>query len=355
MAVKKIIFRVAFVMTLIILCHDKIALCQTIRDDHHFQEFLFTSAPFKECHSSTIAETKDGLAVAFFAGTAEKNPDVGIWLCRYDGHNWTNPLEVANGIQTDGSRYACWNPVLYQVAGGPLLLFYKVGPNPVEWWGMLMKSPDGGLTWSNPQRLPDNILGPVKNKPVMLENGSLLCPSSVEGDRWNVRMEITPDTGKTWSSITVDRGIGDFDAIQPAILRYTGKKLQILCRSRQNVIVGSFSNDNGISWTPLEATTLPNPNSGIDAVTLKNGIHLLVYNPTIVPAGRWTGDRTPLCVAVSRNGRKWRQILTLENQPGEFSYPAVIQSSDGLIHIVYTWKRETIKHVAISIKSLKSP
>lgn len=131
-------------------------------------EDIFSSAPFPECHASSIAETAEGLAVAFFAGTAEKNPDVGIWICLYDKAKWTEPVEIANGITSDGKRYPCWNPVLFYAGNGKLLLFYKVGPDPVAWWAMMMQSGDNGHTWSEPSCLPAGILGPVKNKAIKL-------------------------------------------------------------------------------------------------------------------------------------------------------------------------------------------
>lgn len=97
-------------------------------------EFIFQSAPFSSCHASTIAETRGGLMAAWFGGTQEGHPDVGIWLARYDGRIWSSPVEIANGVQEDGKqRFACWNPVLFQSEGGPLLLFYKVGPSPSRW------------------------------------------------------------------------------------------------------------------------------------------------------------------------------------------------------------------------------
>src|SRR3954447_18032628 len=129
-------------------------------------EFIYEIAPFPECHASTIVESKGGLVAAWFGGTRERNPDVGIWLSRFTDDRWSAPVEVANGIQTATTRHPCWNPVLLQPKLGPLLLFYKVGPTPSSWWGMITESKDGGVTWSKPRRLPEGILGPIKNKPV---------------------------------------------------------------------------------------------------------------------------------------------------------------------------------------------
>ena len=90
-------------------------------------EFVFERAPFPSAHASTIVETRDGLVAAWFGGTEEKNPDVGIWVARREADEWSSPVEVANGVQPGGTRYPCWNPVLFQPSNGPLVLFYKVG------------------------------------------------------------------------------------------------------------------------------------------------------------------------------------------------------------------------------------
>jgi len=300
--------------------------------------FIYETAPFPSCHASTIEDTGRGLVAAWFGGTAEKNPDVGIWVSRHDGKKWSPPVEVANGVQPDGrTRHPTWNPVLFQPKNGPLLLFYKDGPSPSRWWGMLMQSSDGGRTWSKPRRLPDGILGPIKNKPVLLADGTLLCPSSSEHDGWRVHMEMTRDLGATWTKTAALNDGKEFGAIQPAILFHPGNRLQTLCRSRQGRVTESWSEDGGNTWSAMKATSLPNPNSGLDAVTLRDGRHLLVYNPV-------ARGRTPLVVAVSHDGAAWRTVVTLEEQPGEYSYPAIIQGRDGRVHVTYTWKRERIKH-----------
>ncbi len=305
-------------------------------------EFVYDEAPFPECHASTLAETPYGLVAAWFGGTHEKHPDVGIWVARRTSSGWTSPTEVANGVQHDELRYPCWNPVLYQQPNGPLLLFYKVGPDPTSWWGMQMKSGDAGQTWSRPARLPEDIIGPIKNKPVLLANGQLLCGASTEDEGWRVHMEWTADAGQTWSrSGTLNDGIS-VQAIQPTILRHRNDRLQILCRAKgTGRIVSSMSADAGRTWTNLDPISLPNPNSGIDGVTLEDGRQLLVYNHT-------TRGRSPLNVAVSEDGRSWFAAEVLEDSPGnEFSYPAVIQTKDGLVHITYTWKRQRVKHVVL--------
>ena len=306
-------------------------------------EHVFNDKLTLECHASTIVETPTGLVAAWFAGTSEGNKDVGIWLARRDASAWSKPTEIFNGLQPDGVRRPCWNPVLFQQPGGPLRLFFKVGLRPSSWWGMQATSTDGGLTWGKSERLPDKILGPIKNKPVLLPDGVLLCGSSTEAPSmgWRVLMERTPDWGKTWEQVG-PLNEREFGAIQPTILRWGPGRLQILCRTRSARSIGeSWSTDEGKSWTPLKPSTLPNPGSGIDAVMLKDGRGVLVYNHT-------TKGRSPLNIAVSSDGKNWLAGPVLEETPGrEFSYPAVIQSSDGLVHATYTDGRERIKHVVI--------
>lgn len=320
------------------------------------REFIFESAPYPQVHASTLAETPQGLVAAWFGGTREKDPDVGIWFSRHEGGKWSTPVEVANGIQFrrpggEVQRHPTWNPVLFQPAGGPLLLFYKVGPTPETWWGMLTESADGGRTWSTPRRLPEGILGPIKNKPVQLANGDILCPVSNETpekpSKWSVHFERTRDLGKTWERIgPVNDGVA-IQAIQPSILFLGGERLLAIGRTRQNRIFEIVSNDAGTTWAPMTLGNLPNPNSGTDAVTLKDGRHLIVYNHVPGEPGKWGGKRTPLNVAVSRDGRVWQAALVLEHEPGEYSYPAIIQAGDGKVHILYTWKRQRIRHVVV--------
>jgi predicted neuraminidase len=216
---------------------------------------------------------------------------------------------------------------------------------------MLRTSLDGGRTWGDARRLPDGVLGPIKNKPVRLKDGSVIAGSSTESDEtpsaWRVHFEITRDQGATWSIVhpPLPRSGPAIDAIQPSILVHTDGTLQAVGRTRSGRVFETKSRDQGQSWTPISLLELPNPNAGIDALTLRDHRHLMVYNHT-------TEGRSPLNVAISHDGSTWKNVLTLESEPGEYSYPAVIQTSDSRLHVTYTWKRLRIKHVVIDPKRL---
>ena len=325
------------------------------------EEFVFEHGPTPACHASTIVETVQGLVVAWFGGTREKAPDVGIWLARHDGSRWSATKRVATGRMPDGSPCPCWNPVLFKPHDGRLLLFYKVGPRESEWWGEVKTSTDNGKTWSSARRLPDGILGPIKNKPVQLADGTIISPSSTEEfqstgagsqrkrvEIWKVHLERSSDGGQTWTKIGPLADPNQANVIQPTVLVHDDGRLQILCRSMVGRILEAWSCDQGRSWSAIQPTELPNPDAGIDAVKLRDGRFLLVYNHSVMKGA----DRRVLNVAVSSDGRYWDAALVLENQAGEYSYPAVIQATDGLVHVTYTWKRQRIKHVVIDPAAL---
>ena len=313
-------------------------------------EYVYESAPFASAHASTIAETRDALVAAWFAGSGEGRPDVGIWISRHERGRWSPPVEVADGVQPDGARHPCWNPVLFQPSDGPLLLFYKVGPSPRAWWALVRVSSDGGRTWSAAAKLPDGILGPIRAKPVEGAGGELLAGSSTEHAGWVAYLERFRSAGgwttealasaRSWSRSVALNDPKEFGAIQPTILPHSPARWQLLCRSQQGVVTEVRTEDGGLTWSQMKATSLPNPSAGIDALRLADGRFLLAYNPT-------TTGREKLSIAVSVDGETWPAAVVLEDAPGEYSYPAMIQTRDGLVHVTYTWKRQRIKHVVI--------
>ena len=361
-------------------------------------EFLYESTSFPECHGATIVELANGdLVAAFFGGTKERNPDCVIWVCRKPkgATEWTAPEIAADGVFdlndpeikiaalsgineettpatagpvgphfkgdiNNARRKACWNPVLFQIPGSKeLMLFYKIGSSVGDWTGWVVKSTDGGKTWAEREALPEGILGPIKNKPEYI-NGRILAPSSREGKGWTAWIEISDDGGKTWRSTgalpadsakRTDRTeLEPIYAIQPSILKHTDGRLQIICRTRNAKLATSWSSDNGDTWSPLTLMDMPNNNSGTDAVTLKDGRHVLIYNDFSTLDGTPKGVRTPLCVAVSTDGLNWDNVVTLEDSPvSQYSYPSIIEGKDGKLHAVYTWRRQRVKYAKLDL------
>jgi predicted neuraminidase len=316
------------------------------------EEFIYETASFPECHASTLVETSRGLVAAWFGGTYEKHPDVGIWSSYHDGNGWSQPVQWATGVQHDGKRYPCWNPVLFQTSGdGPTLLFFKVGPDPQSWWGELMVSYDRGRSFRERRRLPEDILGPVRCKPILLPGNVLLSGTSTEHDGWTVHFEkvslVAGLPSSDWKRIGPIHTKEEFNAIQPTLLRHTNGSLQALCRTKSGAISSSLSKDQGETWSPMTEIDLPNNNSGIDAVTLADGRHLLIYNHLGSGRTGW-GRRGMLNLAISDDGLTWKKVGVLEQEArAEFSYPAIIQTTDGKVHATWTWKRKKIKHAVI--------
>lgn len=325
-------------------------------------EFVDPAPPYPQAHASTLVELADGtLAAAWFGGSGESRPDVRIWFARRGKAGWDRPVAVADGRSADGKLYPTWNPVLFAPRGAPLHLFYKVGPSPRAWWGMVLTSADGGRHWSAPRRLPDGILGPIKNKPVVTPGGAWLAPSSreegtPERNRWFLRMERSTDRGASWQAGAAIASPMGIEAIQPSVLTFPNGRLELVARTRQGALAMSWSADDGRSWSPLAAIDLPNPNAGTDAVTLADGRQLIVYNHSAHrPDTPGDGPRYPLNVGLSDDGIRWRNALTLESKPmpDGYAYPAVIQTRDGLVHVTYTWNRTRIRHVVIDPRALR--
>jgi predicted neuraminidase len=319
-------------------------------------EFIFTTAPFASCHASTIVELRDGnLMAAWFGGTAESRPDVAIWGSYYSGGQWCAPVELAREAEI-----ATYNPVLFYTKDGRLWLYYKFGPGPTDWTGARRSSSNDGKSWSVVEHLAAGLHGPIRTKPLLLKDGTIISGTSMESYlSWACWIERSTDGGNTWEKlgpITVPQGLGRSGLqgsalpdgiIQPSIVSLGGKRLRFYARSTASIgrICVSDSFDNGVTWTSAHPIDLPNPNSGIDAVTLRDGRIVLVYNHS-------DKDRTPLNIAVSKDGERFQMFHTLEDQPGEYSYPAIIQGRNGDLHITYTWNRKRIRHVLLPLKDI---
>jgi predicted neuraminidase len=308
--------------------------------------FIFEKAPFASCHASTIVETEAGkFLAAWFGGKDEGAADVKIWQARFDGKEWSKP-EVA----AEESGTPCWNPVLFRSASKTLFLFYKAGANPMSWTAYVRRSSDNGKSWDKAEQFPAGLLGPIKNKPIQRGDGTILAGTSVESYKaWTCWVERSSDDCKTWRRFGPIR-VPDhpYGIIQPTLFETSDKKIVALCRSRSlGFICRAESKDGGETWSEAKATELPNPNSGIDLVQTDKRDLFLVYNHT-------KHGRTPLNLAWSGDdGKSWKAAATIEEEAGEFSYPAIIQAQDGQLHITYTWNRKHIKHATYDPAKLR--
>jgi predicted neuraminidase len=336
-------------------------------------EFIFQpgSAPFPSCHASTIVALKGGdLMAAWFGGTAERAPDVAIWGSRRVNGKWSAPVELERekGIPS-------WNPVLFHTQDGRLWLYYKVGPSPSQWAAGRMYSDDEGKTWSKDERLPAGLLGPIRAKPLVLEDGTIVAGSSVEAhETWAAWIERSTDDGLTWKKIgpiTISRAVDDAatpapdppkDApgwaadkgprkyvgiIQPSVASLGGRHLRLYARSRTmaSKVAVADSMDDGLTWTQARYIDVPQNNSGLDVTRLKDGRIIMIFNNTTV-------GRTPLNLAISTDGEHFRVFATLEDTVGQYSYPALIQAPDGSLEMTYTWQRKSIKYVHLPLSDV---
>jgi len=348
-----------FVSTVLIVVPYCAAQTYGERDTILLEEFIYESAPFPSCHAINLVETAKGTLMAtWFGGYHEMHKRVGIWTARKENGKWSPPVEAANGKQDDGNYLPCWNPVLFQPTNGLLMLYFKVGPHPADWWGEMMISEDDGKNWKNRKRLPNNGIGPVRCKPIETADGRILCPSSSEkGDIWLSHLEITDAKGEKWERGASLHTKEEARTIQPTLMPFKDGRILMLCRdgNANGNIWQCWSEDNGKTWGKFSKTLLPNPNSGVDGLTLDDGRLLLIYNHCRAksenpddPAGR-----TMLNLAVSEDGKEWKAVCVFENTPGtEFSYPAIIQTKDGLVHVAYTWKRQLMKHTVLDPKKI---
>lgn len=316
---------------------------QQVKDAGGNVSYVFgEERPFPQCHASTIAEADDGtLLCAWFGGLEEKADDVGIWLSRKKDDGWSDPKEIAKVNETPH-----WNPVLFAPGDGNIYLFFKIGPEIPFWQTYWMTTSDAGQTWSTPEELvpgDEGGRGPVKNKPVLLSNGWWLAGASTEYQGWDPFADISKDKGETWERSpdwNIDRSeLRGKGAIQPTVWESKPGYVHALLRTTHGMLARADSSNYGKTWTRLYLTDLPNPNSGVDLVKLEDGRLLLVYNPT----GKNWGARTPLTLSLSTdNGRTWKGIAHLETEAGEYSYPAIVETEDG-VAISYTWRRERIR------------
>ena len=332
------------------------------------KEFVYGGdRAFQSGHASTLAALPNGdVLAAWFGGSWEKGADVAVWMSRRTAEGWQEPYVAA-----DTWGVPLWNPVLHCRADGRVLLFYKEGATIPHWRTMVKHSDDNGVTFSEAKELVKGDIsggrGPVKNKPIVLTDGSLVAPASIEGDSdglnkkglWDCFVDISDDGGETWerSDFVPLRRVSEANMldklieprhcfgkgiIQPALWESESGHVHMLTRSTSSAMFRSDSTDGGKTWRCAYQSGLPNNNSGFDLVKLPDKSLVMAWNPVGNLPNYYKGARTPLILSHSAdNGTTWNPVFTLENTQGSFAYPAIIADGDEIL-LTYTWNRDKI-------------
>jgi predicted neuraminidase len=322
------------------------------------EELINPDSPLPMSHVASLCELRDGgLAAVWYAGSREGARDVAVCFATQERgqSRWSKPRailtpgqaarELGRGIRKIG------NAVIFSDPSGKLWLLY-VTINLGGWSGSslnLTTSADGGLSWERSRRLTlspfFNLSELVRHRPVPLSDGSWLAPIYHElAGKFPELLWLRETAGGL--SATKSRITGGRSGFQPALAPLSpNMALAFLrdCSPRKRISLAR-TEDAGRTWSPPQTLDLPNPDSGLASLRLADGRVLLVFNDS-------DAGRENLRLAVTEDeGRTWRRVATLAEEPrAEFSYPFLIQARDGNLHLVYTWKRKAIKHVAFNI------
>jgi predicted neuraminidase len=313
-------------------------------------ELIFESIPGAPVHhASSIVEAPNGdLLVSWYGGSYESSDDEALFLARKrkGERNWDTPrmllrnptAPVGNAVIFVDQRKRIWivwgrleatQPLIAHTGWERTRLFYRI-------------SDDDGSTWSEDKLIPMDTTGWLpRNLPVHLSTGELVLPLSDERNNRDLSFfVITKDAGATWvRSANVPNAQSQGE--QPTVAQRRDGSLLAFLRTGPRLLQ-SESFDRGMTWSPAKLTEFKNPDAAISLRALRNGNLILAWN-------NQERGRSPLHIARSTDdGKTWSNPLMLESNPGEYSYPSVFQSSDGLIHVVYTYRRYSIKHVVFN-------
>ena len=370
-----------------------------------FKQLICKTLPTPMCHGSCLTALPNGsLLCVWFGGSREGAADTEIYFSvgrpRYtavkekkpdsgrehihDGRvqetlevscDWTEPVCITNMPE------ACWNPVLL-VQHEHVLLFFKTGNKIADWKTMVMLSRTDPVYWGHPRPLvPGDATGgrgPVRTKPILLPSGRICAGGSIERGEWQCFCDYSDNYGITWNRTALlglnllalnlpeagehgqaepvavselpplsAQSFNGRGVIQPVIWQEMGR-LHMYMRSTEGYIYSSVSEDEGKHWTDPQPTELYNNNSGFDVIRVPGGRLFLACNPV---RGNW-GARTPLALFMGReDGSCWEMFLRLEKGTGEFSYPSLTYTFNGL-WVSYTYNRENIAVVFLTWKEI---
>lgn len=358
----------------------------------------YLRSPCVQNHAAQITPLADGdLGCTWFGGTQEGIPDISIYFSRLSrgSEQWSDPVKLS-----DDATRSEQNPILFPTPQGPLWLLHTAQSGGRQDTAIVRRriSHDNGHSWGAPETLfePGQGYGLfVRHPPLVRADGALVLPvyrcvtpaiGRWVGDEDVSFVRISTDSGHTWTETPVPESTG---CVHMSIVP-VGNSMLGLFRSRwADFVYQSRSDDGGRTWSPTRPTDLPNNNSSIQALTLRDGRIALVFNhssaadatdrreglyddiddgdapasasPHLGRTAFWGAPRAPMTLALSSDGgRTWPLQRDLEVGDGycmtnnsreqlnrEYSYPSIAQTPDGALHIAFTYFRQAIKYVRV--------
>ncbi|WP_081162132.1 sialidase family protein [Ensifer aridi] len=360
----------------------------------------FLPSPSVQNHAANLGFLPDGaLSCVWFGGTMEGMGDISVYMSRLEPgtSRWSDPEKMS-----DDREKSEQNPLIFTAPDGRVWLLFTSQTSGNQDGAVVKRriSADGGKSFGPADVLCD-IPGTFVRQPVVVNGaGNWLLPVfrcvSQPGRRWTGDVDraavlISRDEGKSWTMEEVPDSIG---AVHMSIVPSGGDAMVAFYRNRfATNVLSSRSQNGGLHWTPPEPVDLPNNNSSIQAVRLKNGAIAMVYNHSnastsdarrhslydeiegeggevsgtsgeAIASARpavWGVPRAPLSLAFSTdNGRSFPRRIDLDTGDGfclsnnskdslnrEFSYPSIVEDGEGRLHIAYTYFRRAIKYVRL--------
>lgn len=311
-------------------------------------------------HSSAICALPSGdLMAVWYGGSREGAADVALFTARLPagGGTWTPPITAMDRAmaadELDRMIKKVGNAVVFPDRAGSLWMVY-VSVSLGGWSGSALNvktSQDEGRTWGESRRLTlnpfFNLSSLVRNKPIYASDGRIGLPVYHEmALKYPQMLWLTPGPNGTVLDYRMRNLSSEIGLIQPALVPLDDDRVLMMLRDQRvgRSLHTAFSDDNGWTWSEAEPSGLPNPDAAVDALRLRDGRILLVYNHA-------DDKRENLRLAISADqGRTWRTSAILEEAADqEFSYPNLVEDQRGRIHLTYTWQRERIKHVTFNL------
>ncbi len=314
-------------------------------------ENIFTDISFVYCNGLTLVDTNAGIVAACSGRIHKKADQNNIWIGRFKGE-WTDSVEVANGLQFNDRKYPCWDPALVQKSGGSLMLFYQVGSDQQNAWTELILSSDSGRIWKHLRRLPDGIHGPTGHNSIVFSDGSMISVSRSMTDNEKLQIETSSDYGTRWYRNNHMLIGNKSNNINPMILQHNNGHLQVIYGGEGRQFLTKWSTDRGKQWTKSIPLKLPKTISVVGALNSDNGEQLLVYLSSSDKLSN--SEKQNIYFAHSDDGLNWQETFNFQEESDkEITNFTLIKDVKGLLHLAYIVDHRYIKHVILDPQLFK--